>query len=119
MNKVKNKFLTVSISLMLFSFVTSCNNESETFSQSDIKLPPGFKIDVYADDVPNARSMCLSSNGILFVGTREDRVFAVVDTNKDNRADEIFTIASGLNSPNGVAFKDGSLYVAEISKVWR
>jgi glucose/arabinose dehydrogenase len=119
MNKLKDKFLTVSISLMLFSFVTSCNDESKTFSQSDIKLPPGFKIDVYADNVPNARSMCLSPNGILFVGTRENRVFAVVDTNKDNTADEIFTIASGLNSPNGVAFKDGSLYIAEISKVWR
>jgi glucose/arabinose dehydrogenase len=63
--------------------------------------------------------MTLSPEGVLFVGTRESRVYAVVDTNKDYKADNVITIASGLNSPNGVAFRNGSLYVAEISKVWR
>jgi glucose/arabinose dehydrogenase len=86
----------------------------------DIKLPPGFKIEVYADNVPGARSMTLSPNGILFVGTRDvGNVYAVLDINKDNKADEVITIARGLNSPNGVAFRDGSLYVAEINRVWR
>jgi glucose/arabinose dehydrogenase len=63
--------------------------------------------------------MTLSPEGVLFVSTRESRVYAVVDTNKDYKADNVITIASGLNSPNGVAFRNGSLYVAEISKVWR
>ena len=85
-----------------------------------LKLPPGFQIDVYADDVPNARQMALSPNGTLFVGTREDgRVFAVVDRNKDQKADEVITIARGLNMPNGVAYRDGALYVAEVSRIMR
>jgi glucose/arabinose dehydrogenase len=87
-----------------------------------IKLPQGFSISMYAENVPNARSMALSPGGILFVGSREDgngQVYAVVDENKDNKADDVVVIASGLTQPNGVAFRDGSLYVAEISRVIR
>jgi glucose/arabinose dehydrogenase len=65
--------------------------------------------------------MALSSSGVLYVGTmgRNGKVFALVDRDKDGRADQVFTVASGLNTPNGVAWKDGSLYVAEISRVLR
>ncbi|TAD97033.1 MAG: sorbosone dehydrogenase family protein [Bacteroidetes bacterium] len=84
-----------------------------------IKLPKGFKIDVYAE-VDNARSMCLSPNGTLFVGNRKgDKVYAVQDIDKNNVAEKVTVIASGLNMPCGVAFKDGSLYVAEISRILR
>lgn len=87
---------------------------------SGIKLPPGFTIDIYASGVENARSMTLSPNGVLFVGSRNaGNVYAIVDRDKDNRADRVYTIASGLNRPNGVAFRDGSLYVAEVSRVTR
>ncbi len=85
-----------------------------------IKLPPGFKIDVYAADIPNARSMVMSPDGILFVGTRRaGKVYAVLDRNEDYRADEVVTIAKNLNMPNGVAFRDGSLYVAEVGRILR
>lgn len=84
-----------------------------------IKLPPGFHISVYTDKVPGARSMTLGDKGTLFVGTRDDRVYAVVDKNHDGVADEVYVIAKGYNEPNGVAFKDGSLYVAEINRVVR
>jgi len=85
-----------------------------------IKLPPGFHIEVYAKDVPNARSMALSPNGILFVGTRNaGKVYAVIDRNRDNKADEVITIADDLNMPNGVAVRDGALYVAEVDRVLR
>jgi glucose/arabinose dehydrogenase len=85
-----------------------------------IKLPPGFEISVYANRVYGARSMVVSPRGILFVGTRkEGNVYAVIDHNNDHRADEVITIARGLNSPNGVAFKNGSLYVAEINRILR
>ena len=54
-----------------------------------IRLPPGFKISVYADNVPGARSMALGSNGTLFVGTRgEGKVYAVLDRDGDHRADQ-------------------------------
>ncbi len=85
-----------------------------------IKIPKGFKIEIYATDIPNARSMVISKNGILYVGNRsEDKVYAVVDTNKDYRADKKYIIAEGWHMPNGVAIKNGDLYVAERSKIWK
>jgi glucose/arabinose dehydrogenase len=85
-----------------------------------IKLPPGFSIATFSGQVPGARSMTLSPKGILYVGTRgSGKVYAVVDRDRDGKADEVKTIASGLRSPNGVAWKDGALYVAEISRVLR
>jgi len=84
---------------------------------SSIKLPKGFTIAVYAE-VENARSMAISPNGTIFVGNRnEDKVYAIKDTNGDFKADKKWVIASGLNMPNGVAFKDGNLYVAEVSRI--
>ena len=85
-----------------------------------LNLPEGFRIDVWANDVENARSMALSPSGILYVGTRSaGNVYALQDTDGDNRADKQYLIAEGLRMPNGVAFRDGSLYVAEVSKLWR
>jgi glucose/arabinose dehydrogenase len=85
-----------------------------------IRLPSGFTIEAYAANVPGARSMALSPTGTLFVGTREvGTVYAVVDRDGDKRADEVIPIARGLNMPNGVAYRNGSLYVAEVSRVLR
>lgn len=89
------------------------------FPLDKIKLPAGFKISVYAE-VDNARSMALSPNGILFVGNRNgDKVYAVIDKNGDFKADEVKIIASDLNMPCGVAFREGSLYVAEVNRILR
>jgi len=64
--------------------------------------------------------MAFGAKGTLFVGTRgEGKVYALVDRNGDQRADEVITIARGLNMPNGVAFRDGALFVAEVSRVLR
>ena len=86
----------------------------------DIHLPAGFRIDLFAADVPGARSLTIGARGTVFVGTRSTgKVYALVDKNGDGRADTVYTIASGLDSPNGVAFLDGALYVAEIHRVLR
>ncbi len=85
-----------------------------------IALPPGFSIDLFATDVPNARSMTLGEKGTLFVGTRKaGKVYAIRDLDGDGRADEVLTIASGLNMPNGVAFREGSLFVACVDRLLR
>ena len=84
-----------------------------------IRLPQGFRISVFADSVSSARSLTRGDRGTIFVGTREDSVFALVDANNDGKADRVYTIAKGLNQPNGVAFKDGALYVGEISRILR
>src|SRR5579871_6158889 len=80
-----------------------------------LKVPAGFNLEVYAAGMPNARSLALGDKGTVFVGSRlVDKVYAIV--NKDGKR-EVKIIASGLYRPNGVAFKDGTLYIAELSKV--
>ncbi len=121
---ILKKSLIFCLPLFIIVIFVSCNsNNGVPSSQSDISgisLPPGFKIDVYSDKVEGAREMVLSNNDILYVGTRgTGKVYALKDTNKDYKADKVITIASGLNSPNGVALRDGNLYVAEINKVSR
>ena len=75
---------------------------------------------MFASGVENARQMALTPDGTLFVGTRQaGNVYAVLDANGDHVADDVVTIASGLNMPNGVAFRDGNLYVAEVNRVLR
>ncbi len=83
-----------------------------------IKLPDGFKIEIYADQVENARSMTLTPGGTLFVGTRDKgSVYALRDEDGDMRAEKKYVLAEGLNMPNGVAFLNGDLYVAEVSRI--
>jgi glucose/arabinose dehydrogenase len=85
-----------------------------------IELPDGFTIEYYAEDVPGARSMTRSPSGILFVGTKDvGKLYALVDTDNDNHIDKQYIIAAGLDMPNGVAFHNGSLYVAENSRIIR
>src|ERR687889_1406917 len=66
-----------------------------------IKLPPGFSIAVYATGVPSARSLALGAKGTLFVGSRKGEVYGVVDRDGDNKAERVFTIATGLSTPQG------------------
>ena len=86
---------------------------------SSIRLPPGFSICPYATGVPGARSLARGDRGTIFVGTRGDKVYALPPAADGPRAERVVTLASGLNSPNGVAPRDGALYVAEISRVLR
>ena len=101
----------------------SSNKRDIRSAKADVKLDqirllPGFKIEVWAADVPNARSMAMTEEGIVFVGNRQgDSVFALVDENADGKADSKFILAEGLRMPNGVAYKDGDLYVAEVSRI--
>ncbi|MHB9154413.1 MAG: PQQ-dependent sugar dehydrogenase [Endomicrobiales bacterium] len=85
-----------------------------------IRLPPGFSLEIYAENVPDARSMALGARGTLFVGSREaGKVYAVLDSNSDGRAEEVLPVAENLDMPNGVAFRNGALYVAEATRVLR
>ena len=111
------KYLAVSLSgfLAVFFPAFGCSGQ---LPLDKIELPPGFSISIYADNLPGARSLTMSPGGVLYVGTRtEGKVFAVLDRDGDNRADTRFTLVRGLNMPNGVAFRDGALYVAEVSRI--
>ncbi len=94
--------------------------EKSEIDLSKIKLPEGFKINLYAEGVKNARSITRSPDGTIFVGTRgEGSVYALRDEDGDYKAEKRWTIATGLSMPNGVAVKDGDLYVAEHNRILR
>jgi glucose/arabinose dehydrogenase len=84
-----------------------------------LKVPAGFKIEVYATGVQAARELAIGAKGTVFAGSMRGSVFAIVDQNGDHRADRVVTIARDLNQPSGIAFRDGALYVAEINRVTR
>ena len=85
----------------------------------DIVLPEGFRIETYAENVDGARQLCMGDKGTLFVSTRDKKVYALADTDGDGKPETQHIIAQGLVMPNGVAFKNGSLYVAEVHRILR
>ena len=118
--------VVLALSLVLFacggkptSVESTTGPSGSSLPLDKIKLPDGFKISVFAE-VNNARSLAMSPSGTIFVGNRGgDKVYAIKDTNGDFIADEYYVIDSLLKMPNGVAFRNGDLYVAEVSRILR
>jgi glucose/arabinose dehydrogenase len=80
-----------------------------------LKVPSGFKVSLWASGLPNARVMTWGDKGTLFVSSRvAGNVYAVLDKGGSR---EVKTIAKGLNLPNGIAFRNGTLYIAEIHRI--
>ncbi|MFS4468283.1 PQQ-dependent sugar dehydrogenase [Maribacter sp. 2210JD10-5] len=126
-------YITIILFLFLFS---ACKQEKEKTTETKklvqyeemasllpidkLKLPKGFKIEVYADSIDGARSMAMGADGTLFVGTRnENKVYAIQDRDEDYKADNVIVLDTTLKVPNGIAFKDGALYVAEVDRLVR
>lgn len=85
-----------------------------------LTLPSGFSIEVYSADVPNARSLALGANGTVFASNRRgDKVYALTDANGDFKVDRVHVVAKDLDTPNGLAYRNGSLYIAEIERLLR
>ena len=107
-----------SLILMLAALLPAVATAQTDSVLADIQLPDGFSIEVYASDVPNARSMALGDKGTVFVATRSDgRIFALQPTESGPPA--VITLAKGLRTPNGIDFLDGDLYVAETKRLLR
>ena len=114
--------------VFLTALSTSCARADVGELINSIRVPEGFKVSIYADGLENARSMVLTPNGTLFIGTRSaNAVYAVRDTDGDQRADAKHVIlapgklpdGSEVWMPNGVAFRDGALYVATVNQILR
>lgn len=105
-----------------FTVIDQAGDYAEGIKKSleRIKMPDGFKIELYAV-VPDARHIAVGPQGVaVFVGTRKDKVWVVTDRNKDRVADEVKDFAPSLTFtiPNGVCFSpDGFLYIAEQNRV--
>lgn len=107
------------IAAALFSAYVAAAHATPAEVVQNVRLLRGFAIELYTDAVPGARSMALGDKGTLFVGTRSGKVFAVSGRPGSDAKPEVRVIADNLNMPNGVAFRDGSLYVAEIHRIQR
>ncbi len=106
--------------ISFLALLTSCAPQSSAEPQiKKLRPPPGFQVSIYCDKVPGARQMALSDSGTLFVGSAHASVYALPDRERDGRVDEVVVISSKLNKPNGVAVRDGALYVGEIEKISR
>lgn len=84
-----------------------------------IKLPPGFTIALHAR-VPNARTMLVLEDwGVILVGGRGDKIYAVVDDDRDGTPDAVGVLFDRLKTTNGIAWKDGWFYLAEQHRLSR
>lgn len=107
------------ISVLLLGVLLFIPGQAEV-RLDQIRLPPGFRISIYAKDVENARQMVRAEQGTIFVGSRHaGKVWALSDTDNDQRADKVRLIDSGLNMPSGVEFRDSALYVGAIGRILR
>jgi glucose/arabinose dehydrogenase len=80
-----------------------------------LKVPDGFKLEIYASGMVNARSLARGDKGTIFVSTRLlDKIYAITEKNGKREVKPLF---SGLLRPNGLAFRNGTLYIAEINKI--
>jgi len=114
----------IKVILFVLFLISPCLAFAEPSSHQDIikqlHVPQGFVLSVFADNLLNARSLALGDNGVVFVGTGSaDTVYAIQDSNSDGVADKRYIIANHLYMPNGVAYKDGSLFVAEVNRIIR
>lgn len=108
----------IAMGLIVLTVAAGCGGAQP--KTDDLILPPGFRIQVYATGVEGARSLALGDNGVVFVGSRSaGRVYALIDEKGDCAKASVVTVASELDTPNGVAFYNGSLYVAEVSRILR
>jgi glucose/arabinose dehydrogenase len=123
--EVQKKTMTISkhLSILLCAVLTgtlALSGRQTASALDSLVLPTGFQADVFADKVENARSMALGPQGTVFVGSQYvGKVHAVVDSDGDHKADRVVVIASGLDQPNGVAMRNGALYVATASRLLR
>jgi glucose/arabinose dehydrogenase len=101
---------------------TASGAQAAVLSPDQLKVPSGFRVELLTDAVPNARAMTLgrfdNGKGVLYVGSMgEGKVYAVELDGA--RAVRVHTIASGLQMPAGLAWRDGALYVTAVSRLLR
>ena len=110
--------LAVTTALLGYGLIGSARQAPSPVAS--LVMPTGFQAAVFAEKVENARTMVLGPQGTVFVGSRTaGKVFAVVDRDGDHSAERVTVIASGLDQPNGLAMRQGALYVATASRLLR
>ena len=118
---MKRTLLSTSLaSLVPVFLVLLAQAEKTPFDLARLKVPDGFHIAVFADNIDSARMLTFTPGGVLLVSeSGEGKVIALPDPRHTGKADRTVDVLSGLNEPHGIAFQEGKLYVAENDKVRR
>ena len=115
-----HRLLKPAVFLAGIPFLIAVGLSQGRVSLDRITVDAGFQIALFAEGVKEARSMARSPSGTVFVGTRrEGNLYALVDRDGDHQAETVYTLGSGMNMPNGVAYHGSSLYVAEVNRILR
>ncbi len=108
---------------VLAAATVACTRATPATKPADLSrltLPAGFRIELYASGVEQARELAIGAKGTVFAGSFDaGNVYALVDADHDGRAERVLTIASGFDKPSGIAFHDGDLYIAAMSRIYK
>jgi len=112
--------LLIGIAFMVL-ILGGCSSENNSSLILDkLHAPNGFSVEVFANNVPDARQLARGTNGTIYAGSRgEGKVYAITDSNNDYRADSVYVIADDLRLPSGIAYRNGDLYIGAVSKILR
>ena len=109
--------------LLVLAATVACTRATPATKPADLSrltLPAGFRMEVYASGVEQARELAIGAKGTVFAGSFDaGNVYALVDADHDGRAERVLTIASGFDKPSGIAFHDGDLYIAAMSRIYK
>ena len=103
---------------LLLVSVIAANCVAQEPDLNSLRMPDGFSVSIYAE-IQNPRQLALGSENTVYVGSLRGSVFAIINMNGDETGDNVVTIAENLNTPNGVAYYDGDLFIGEIGRISR
>lgn len=108
--------LITTLSVLFFSY----DSINASQSVNKIRLPDGFKIEVFADDLGGTRFIALSPDNVVFATLIDNgKALALSDNDNDGKADRVITFIKGLTRPHGIAFHNGYLYIGETDQITR
>jgi glucose/arabinose dehydrogenase len=107
------------ILILLFLTNSSAIICAASINIADLKVPEGFKISIFSEDLDSPRQMAEGAKGTLFVGERSGQIIALIDSDNNGQADAKRLIADNLTLSTGVSIYNGDLYFSEISKIWK
>src|SRR5216117_813176 len=112
---MRQRALTVALAVLL---ALACHGTPAAGQDQTLSVPPGFKVTVFAPDVPGVRYLTLGPGGVVYASRPgAGTIVRLPDANGDGVADSVVVVATGLNRPFGIAFRGDTMFVAENTEV--
>ena len=115
---IKHNLAYKYVLIICIFFISSNQLEAQNEKLSLLKVPDGFSIEIFAEDIHSPRQITQGKKYIYTASGPMGEIYALLDSDKDNKIDSKITLASNLNNSRGVTYKDGDLYFDEVDKIW-